>query len=223
MSNHSVRILTATLTFVLGISAVVGWLFYRESQKIKVEVPDSRRSEIFFRVIDKTTEIGGLEQLRKVRLTGDDIEVRIWRGFGLGNLEGVILKSTNDQWRAFHVKANDYIEPQQADVKELNPPKSGWEFFWKNLTKQGLLTLRDPSEVNCEDAGIDGTGYVVEINQNKFYRTYRMREGGECSGVRQMEKIDDLIGEEFDSGQEQCKRGEWFACAKSRKSARSVN
>jgi hypothetical protein len=36
-----------------------------------------------------------------------------------------------------------------------------------------------------------------------------------------METIDDLIGEEFDSGQEECKTAEWFACAKLRKPRRS--
>ncbi len=220
MSNHSTRILIAVLTFVLGISAAVGWFYYRESQKVKIELPNSQWVRIFFKTIDKTTKLGGLEELRKISLRGDDIEVRVWRGFGLGNLEGVILKRTNNQWKAFHVKADDYAEPQQAGVKELNPPKSGWQSFWKNLTEQGLLTLRDPSETNCEDGSIDGTSYVVEINQNKIYRTYRMREDGKCSGVQQMEEIDDLIGEEFDSGREQCKTAEWFPCAKLRKPRR---
>jgi len=222
MSKQSARILIGVLTFVLGISAVVGWFYYRESQKVKIELPDSRWEQIFFKTIDKTTELGGIEELRKTSLRGDDIEVRVWRGFGLGDLEGVILKRTNNQWKAFHVKADDYAEPQQAEVKELNPPKSGWESFWKNLTEQGLLTLRDPSETNCEDSGLDGTSYVVEINQNKVYRTYQMREDGKCFGVRQMEEIDALIGEEFDSGREQCKTAEWFACAKLRKPRRSA-
>ncbi len=220
MCKYSTRLLTAILTFVLGICAVIGGFYYRESQKVKIELPVSRWEQIFFKLINRTTELGGLEGLRKTSLRGDDIEVRVWRGFGLGDLEGVILKRTNSQWRAFHLKADDYAEPEQAEVKELNPPKSGWDSFWKNLTEQGLLTLRDPSEKNCEDSGTDGTSYVVEINQNKIYRTYRMREGGKCDGVRQMEEIDDLIGEEFDSGQEQCKTAEWFACAKLRKSYR---
>ncbi len=222
MSKHSTRILIAVLTFVLGISFAAGWFYYQESQRVKIELPNSRWEPLFFRLINRTTELGELKELRKTKLNADDIEVRVWRGFGLGELEGVILKRTNNQWKAFHVKANDYFEPQQAEVKELNPPKSGWDSLWKNVTEQGLLTLRDPSEINCEDSGIDGTGYVIEINQNKIYRTYKMREDGKCPGVRQMETIDDLIGEEFDSGQEECKRAEWFACAKLRKSRRGV-
>lgn len=222
MYKQPARFLIALLTFILGISIVAGWFYYQESQKVRVELPDSRWEPIFFKLINRTTEHGGLKELRKTRLKGDDIEVRVWRGFGLGDLEGVILKRSNNQWTVLHVKADHYAEPQRAEVKELTPPKSGWDSFWKKVTVQGLLTLRDPSETNCEDSGIDGTGYVVEINQNKIYRTYKMREDGKCPGVRQMETIDDLIGEEFDSGQEECKRAEWFACAKFRKSRRGV-
>lgn len=220
MYKLSTRLLIAILTFALGISAALGWFYYRESQRVKIELPDSKWEQIFFKPINKTTELGGLEKLRESNLKKEDIEVRVWRGFGLGDLEGVILKRTNNRWKAFHVKADDYAEPRRAEVKQLNSPKSGWESFWKNLTEQRLLTLRDPSETNCEDSGIDGTSYVIEINQNKIYRTYRMREGGKCEGVLQMEEIDDLIGEEFDSGQEQCKTAEWFACAKLRKNYR---
>ncbi|HLM59215.1 MAG TPA: hypothetical protein VK308_00285 [Pyrinomonadaceae bacterium] len=217
MYKHPTRLLIAILTFVLGISVVAGWLYYRESQKVKIELPNHRWEQIFFKLINRTTELGGLEELRKTSLKDDDFEVRVWRGFGLGDLEGVIFKRTNNQWTAFHVKADDYAEPQQVEVKKLNLPKSGWDTFWKNATENGLLTLRDPSEINCEDDGLDGTNYVVEINRNKIYRTYQMRSGGKCNGVSQMEEIDDLIGEEFDSGQEQCKTTEWFACAKLRK------
>lgn len=222
MSKHSTRILIAVLTFVLGTSFAAGWFYYQESQKVKIELPGARWEPIFFKTINKTTKLGGLEELRKTKLNEDDIEVRVWRGFGLGSLEGVILKLTNNRWKAFHVKANHYFEPTQAEVKQLSSPKSGWDYLWKNVTEQGLLTLRDPSEINCEDSGIDGTAYVVEINQNNIYRTYKMREYGKCLGVRQMETIDDLIGEEFDSEQEECKQAEWFACAKSRKSRRGA-
>ena len=217
MYKHSTRLLTAILTFVLGISAVIGGFYYQKSQRVKIELPDSRWEQIFFKLINKTTELGGLEELRKTSLRVDDIEVRVWRGFGLGDLEGVILKRTNNQWSAFHVKADDYVEPERVEVKKLNPPKSDWDSFWNNVVHKGILTLRDPSEINCEVGGIDAGSYVVEINRDRTYRTYRF-SSGKCDGVRQMEEIGDVIGEEFDSGQEECKTTEWFACTKLRKS-----
>lgn len=76
---------------------------------------------------------------------------------------------------------------------------------------KGLLTLPDPSEINCEVGGIDGTGYVVEINHENSYRTY-MYGVGKCPEVQQMEDISEVIGLEFDSGQEECKTAEWFPC-----------
>lgn len=221
MSRYTKRILVSGLTFILGVSVVTGWLYLGEDQKVELQLPNSKWERIFFGLINKTTDLGKLDELRVTKLSGDDIEVRVWRGFGLADLEGVILKRTNDKWEGLHVKANDPMEPQQVKVTELSHPKSGWESFWIKLTENGLLTLRDSSEIGCEDRGIDGTNYVVEINHNKVYRTYRTREHGECIGARHMEEIDDLIGEEFDSGQEQCKRSEWFACASLRKSQRS--
>lgn len=223
MYTHRSRLLIAILTFALGISVVSGWLYYRESQRVTLELPAARWEQIFFRLINKTTRLGGLEELRKMNLERDDIEVRIWRGFGLGNLEGVILMRTNNQWKAFHVKADHPVEPEQAEVKELKPPKSGWESFWKQITDNKILTLRDPSEINCEDSAIDGTGYVVEINQNKIYRTYKIRSQGKCDGVRQMDEIGEIIGLEFDSGLEECKTTEWFACMTFRKTRHQTN
>jgi hypothetical protein len=145
-------------------------------------------------------------------LKDNDIEVRVWRGFGLSPLEAVILSRTNNQWSAQHIKTDNYYDYEKVELKQLNSPKSGWESFWKQIADRGILTLRDPSEINCEDDGLDGTSYVVEINQNKIYRTYQMRDGGKCNGVRQIEEIAEIIGLEFDSGQEQCKTTEWFAC-----------
>jgi len=222
MLKYSTQILTIGLAFILCAAGVTGWFYSRESKKLELQIPNSAWEPIFFRSINETTELSGLDKLREVKLNEGDIEVRVWRGFGLADLEGVVLQRTNNHWKAFHLKADHYIEPQQAELKELNPPKSGWEDFWKDLTEQGLLTLRDPSETGCEDRGLDGTGYVVEINQNRIYRTYQMREDGECSGVQQMEEIDDLIGVEFDSGKEQCKAAEWFACANVRRSRRGT-
>ena len=213
MCKNSVRLLVLILTFAVGLSAVGGWFYYQESQRIKIELPNDRWEPLYFKLINKTTELAEFEELRKTNLEKNDIEIRVWRGFGLGSLEAVILKKTNDQWTAFHLKADHYAEPQQVDATELNQPKSGWNAFWNNIVQKGILTLRDQSESGCEPESLDGTSYVVEINQNKNYRTYKINEK-KCEGIQQMEEIADIIGEEFDSGQELCQTTEWFACTK---------
>ena len=235
MSQLTTRFLIVFLTFVIGIFSAAGWFYYQESQKVEIQLPDHRWETIFFNGVPQTnqdgitevrggishaTKLAGLDEIRKTSLSKDDLEVRVWRGFGLSPLEAVSLKRVDGIWSGFHIKLNEYNESEKAKMQRLYRPKSGWESFWRQITEKGILTLRDPSEINCEDSRIDGTSYVVEINQNKIYRTYRMSEGGKCDGVQQMEDIDDLIGEEFDSGQEQCNTNEWFACAKLRKSRR---
>lgn len=224
MNKFSIRFLIILLTFIIGISCAAGWFYYEESQRVEIQLPNHRWEPIFFNGvsrdgiselkggINQATKLAGLKELRKTSLKDDDIEVRVWRGFGLSPLEAVILTRTNNHWFAQHLKTDNYYDYEQVKLKQLNKPKSGWESFWKQVTDKGILTLRDPSEINCEDDGIDGMSYVVEINQNKIYRTYQMRSGGKCNGVQQMEKIGEIIGLEFDSGQEQCKTTEWFAC-----------
>lgn len=239
MYKLSIRLSIVILTFVIGISSVAGWLYYQESQRVEIQLPNHRWEPIFFNGVSQTnqdgvtevegginhaTKLAGLKELRKTSLSKDDIEVRVWRGFGLSRLEAVILRRIDGIRSGFHIKLNDYDEPEKADVRKLYRPKSGWDSFWNQITDKGILTLRDPSEMNCEDDGTtDGTSYVVEINQNKIYRTYQMRDGGKCNGVRQMEEIAEIIGLEFDSGQEQCKTTEWFACMTFRKTLNQTN
>jgi len=98
------------------------------------------------------------------------VEVRIWRGFGLQLLEGVVLRRINHQWTALHIKTDSSMEAENVQVLELYSPRSGWPKFWQSLVDHNLLTLSDPSEIDCP-LGLDGLGYVVEINQNKIYRT----------------------------------------------------
>lgn len=225
------RTLIILSTFVVGISCVAGWLYYQESQKPQIILPNSRWESIFFNgvenhkfgSINQITKLGGLTELRKTIVRKGDIELRIWKGFGLEPLEGVILKQVDGKWSALHLKEIDF---DKVAVENLTPPKSGWEYFWQQLVDKEILTLRDSSEINCGEGGIDGESYVVEINQNKIYRTYRLSPSyseGKCREVNQMIDISNLIGEEFDSGNQECKRDEWFACTKLRKSYKQMN
>lgn len=225
MSKFPSRFSTVIVAFVIVIFAVAGWLYYQESQKIQVIVPNARRDALLFDGygdnggINRITELGGLEKLRETRLAQGDIEIRIWRdGF---SLEGVFLRRIDGLWEGQHVTTNKYNEPEKVQVKRLFAPKSGWTAFWKQLDDKEILTLPQSTESACDATQmIDGIGYVVEINQNKTYRTYFYPDGiGKvCREAKQMNEIGELIGLEFDSGLEECKTTEWFACMTLRKS-----
>jgi hypothetical protein len=148
----------------------------------------------------------------------------VWRGFGLGLLEGVLIKRASGEWSGLHVSEtiDQHGDVQAAEVEQLKTPKVGWESFWGKLVDKGILLFPLTPENECETKYIDGILYVVEINQNGTYRNYQYHEGAdECRESKQMTEIGEIIGLEFDSGQEECKEYEWFACMTSRK-ARSL-
>ena len=210
------RLIAALATFVIGVIAVSVWVYYRESQRIEVQPSSGRWESIFFRSIDRTTQLAQIEELRKTVVKNGDVEVRFWHGFGLSPLEAVILKRTDGRWSGFHIKTNNYTEPENAFVEDLLPPRSGWDSLWKNVTDKGLLNLPDCSGEDCYGE-IDGTSYVVEINQYHIYRTYKY-PSTDFPSACSVEEIDIFIGMEFDNGREKCTEAQWFPCAELRRS-----
>ena len=89
--------------------------------------------------------------------------------------------------------------PFPNDLETLVGPKSGWETTWQELLNSGILTLPDASSTQCNKVGLDGTGYVVEINENKTYRTYMYHdpELAKCDESGQMVTIGKIIADEF--------------------------
>jgi hypothetical protein len=215
MNKLKIRLIIVILTFAVGILSATVWIYFQKSAPVQIIIPNADWDQNFFKLINDATEKAQLPQLRKASLNPDDVEIRIWRGFGLSNLEAVILKRRSGKWSASHLKADSY---KNVQIEELNEPKSGWDSFWKQMNNRKLFELPDASEIGCDVSIIDGISYVVEINQNRTYRTYRYEsETGKCQEEKQMDKIGEIIGLEFDSDHEQCKTTEWFACAVYRK------
>lgn len=219
MKKYSARLSIVALTFVVGIVTIAGWLYYQKSQPNQIMIPNARHDLILFDGIgecgiNQAAELGDLPKLRETLLQRGDIEVRVWRGFGLSLLEGIVLKRTDGQWSGIHIKADDYCEFKNVVVRPLNAPRSGWESFWKQLTDKEILTLPQSTENECDISGIDGIGYVVEINQDKIYRYYYYPSKNEekCREAKQTRIIGEFVGREFYSGKQACKLGEWLFC-----------
>lgn len=126
-----------------------------------------------FEEINKRAKLAKLGNLRRVSLPEDDLELRVWIGFGVIPLEGFVIKRSSGRWLSTHLRS---ISPRLARrdyQRTLQAPKSGWEPFWQHLTNEGVLTLPDSSELKGEILAADGESFVVEVKRGNSYRTYR--------------------------------------------------
>ena len=220
MNKSPKLVIIAVSVFLFTIAAVAYWLYREETQKKPDIVSISRFDFIFSKDIKVATNMADMPDLREVSLGGDDIEVRIWRAYDLPTLEGVFLRRVKGEWSGSHFRfrTNEQGDIQAAEVEQLKTPASGWSLFLGKMAEKGILLLPLTAENECDTNIIDGIFYVVEINQNNTYRNYMYIAGNdECRESKQMTEIGEIIGLEFDSGQEECKRYEWFACMTSRK------
>lgn len=202
------------ITFVIGVMA---WFCFHRAdfQKPQLDIPNANWEKIFFKEINNVTNLAELGKLREKRLPENDIEIRIWEGFGLEDLEGMIFTRKDNFWTAYYVKSNNHRYSTEAKVTRIyNSPKSGWKSFMNQLYEKELLTLPDSGETDCEVSMIDGRVYVVEIYKDKIYRTYKYVSVSEpkCEGGRKINEIAEIIAKEYYNGIDECKETEWIAC-----------
>jgi len=171
----------------------------QERGKLKLIIPEDDWEPLFYEEIKERAEIAKLRNLRAIVLPNDDLEVRVWMGFGLSALESFVVRRDTGQWSAMHLDGVHPDRPQKNPQKDLRAPKSGWEIFWKRVVEAGILILPDSSELKGEKLVMDGFGYVVEINMNRTYRTYIYLnpDWQEWPEAKQMIRISNLIAEEF--------------------------
>lgn len=185
---------TVCLLLMIGVGVATGC-----HRPMRVIVPKAGWEPSLFRYINSVAKLSGQGDLRSTQLPAGDIEARIWWGFGLSPLEGVILHRSGGRWTAIHVKADDYSEPTKTERRQISDPKSGWETAWTRLVNERLLSLPDASEMNCNEGGLDTTAMVVEINSDNTYRTYMYHMSSEpkCDGDKNIMAMIDIIFEEF--------------------------
>jgi hypothetical protein len=158
--------------------------------------------------------VAGLQELRTISLPKEDQEVRIWRGFGLGNLEGVILSEHAGTWSAKHVVADDSLRPTGATVTELPEPRHGWPQMKADMSS----ALLNSFSASCgEEAQVDGIGYVIEVNKDGIYRTARFPDSSHtCLQSVTVKQLAVEIAREFDDGKAKCETAEWLPCLSTR-------
>lgn len=149
-----------------------------------VATPSPRNNESFspdkagtrpwaFEEIDEAVSASSLTHLRGSRLDSNDIEVRVWGGFGLTKLQGTILKRINGKWSATTVTP-EFRKPDtwKYNLIPLSEPRQTWEKAWQDLLALGILTLPDAESIDCSAMMNDGYSFVFEIRKGRDYRTY---------------------------------------------------
>jgi len=134
-------------------------------------VSGDRSEPLFADAINERAKAANLTPLKSQELNGDDLELRVWVGFGKKPLEGFVIRRADGLW------GGTFLESMNATTKppfrrKLSSPESGWELLWSQLVASGLFTLPDSSQLKDEVGVLDGTSYVVEVKKADVYRTY---------------------------------------------------
>ena len=165
----------------------------------RVIIPKETWEPIFFKEIDERAAIAKLPSLRHAALPKDDLETRLWIGFGLSALRGFDLKRSAGHWQGTYIQGIASGLPRSEYEITLRPPQAGWEGLWRRLSDKGLLSLPDAASIGCEGGALDGLSYVVENSFDNTYRTYMYDnpQFAKCKEAKQIIEIANLFDDEF--------------------------
>ncbi len=171
------------------------------SETIFADIPKDSWEKIFFESINERTAKTNIKPLRNKTLPEGDVEVRIWRGFGLAALVGWSMRRDDGKWDANYFDTDFVSNKWVYKDRSIGPPKSGWDSTWNSLLQAGLLALPDSDTLNCDPMVQDGISYVVELKKGRSYRTYKYSNPdmveNECQPAKQMLKIIEILRVEF--------------------------
>lgn len=135
-----------------------------------VPVAGDSRDPHFDESVMERAHQANLTSLRWKKRAVEDMEVRVWVGFGLKPIEAFIILRTGEKWEGTFLESVSRVN--KPPFSQPLMPQTGWEQTWSDLIAAGLYTLPDSPQLKDEVLVEDGTSYVVEIKQGKVYRTY---------------------------------------------------
>lgn len=164
--------------------------------------------------LDNFAKLARFSPLRDELKYPDDIEIRVWRGFGLGNLEMVALRFHDEKWSGIYAIADDHVNYTNVTTKPLPVPRGGWKWFGEQLDQLGIYELDSAYYESCRQS-IDGISNLLELSRNGIYRTaWHPSRAKNCPPSAKSELIAEFIAISFDDGKSECKSAEWFPCGK---------
>ena len=135
----------------------------------------------------------------RVALPKDDLELRVWHGFGLTLLEGFVLRRRAGRWSAVHLDGIHSKLPGSQYQRQLPAPKSDGMKFGASWSTKVSQTLPNIEEIGCARYYPDGMSYVVELNYELTYKTYMYDNPvtAKCDEAKRMIDIGNFIAAEF--------------------------
>ncbi len=162
-------------------------------------IPKETWEPIYFKGVDERATIAKLPSLRVAALPKDDLETRLWIGFGITALRGFVLKRSAGHWAGTYLQGIHPRLPRSEYEITLQAPKSGWEGLWRKLSDKGMLSIPDARSIGCEGGVLDGVSYVVENSIDNTYRTYMYDnpQFAKCPEAKQIIEIAEVFDDEF--------------------------
>jgi hypothetical protein len=188
------------MTRTLAISAAFALLVAACSGVPAARVIPDSFEPFLLQFTDDAAETSGIGRLRSVPIASDEIELRIWSGFGIvipgemlrirvhasGGVEGDVLfyyphdlsympDEDQDAFRAdlagACVGTRTGREDETCWVTFEQPPD--WTAIHRKLVEYGVYSLPDQSTLpKSEVVTTDGVSMVVELRQGAHYRSY---------------------------------------------------
>jgi hypothetical protein len=139
---------------------------------LKLFVPKGAPETKYFPAISDLAKATKLEDLRATALPADETEVRVWIGFGKAPLRGYVIRNAKTD-SARLIQAGSGVS--ELMVSDLAPVNGDWYLTWLTLTREGLLTLPDWSQLppGADQLLVkDGETIVFESSSDGVYRVY---------------------------------------------------
>ena len=205
MINLHRRTKTNSLSSLILVFSIVHLISAGEARKhteqdvgkVNSNVENLGWQEVFFREINQRTKLANLASLRDTDMDCNDLELRVWIGFGPVALKGFVINRRASEWSAIYLRSINPSVARSDYQKRLGTPKSGWNVLWKRLVGNDLLALTGTKQ---RSGWVDGESFVVEIKTAGSYKTY-MYDNPELSkdpGGMKMLEIVRIVRDEFD-------------------------
>ncbi|HEX8336852.1 MAG TPA: hypothetical protein VF621_08980 [Pyrinomonadaceae bacterium] len=199
MTRPAAPLLSLLLALSVGAAGAARRKDERPKRGFTRDIPRHGWVPTYFEHIDKLAKRARLPTLRAPLREGET-ELRVWEIDNQIGAEGFRMKRTRAGWSASYYGPAYARGRDMGYERRLAEPRSGWEGAWDRLVGLGVLELPDAEGIGCIPFGVrDGHGYVVELNAEGAYRTYRYGnpEHAGCAEARRMVAIASAIVEEF--------------------------